>query len=188
MKRFFTICLLFLYNLGFSQNVMFFNFNERYEKVIKELKSYPCDSLYQTDKAAPLIAFYQGFKARYYFNGYNRLYKVEVSKIYDSQKDAKEAVDGALVYFDKIRAYMTSSTKYKYKKYRAHRKDNMYEIEVTTYAENDIEIRLDGWNENLQPADQYEPDYANMKLTRREREAEEEDNKGEEALNITAKE
>ncbi|MBX7240350.1 MAG: hypothetical protein K1X92_01280 [Bacteroidia bacterium] len=184
MKYLFTICLLGCMYLGYSQNIMFFSFNDKYEKVTKELKSLPCDTLFQTDKTAPLTAFYDGFTAKYYFNTENRLYKIDVFKNYASVKDSREAVEGALVYFDKIKAYMTSSTKTKYKKYKAHKKDNLYEMEVTTYADNDVEVRLGGWNKSLSPGEQYEPDYETMRISRREKEPEDTEDTN---LNVTAK-
>ncbi len=184
MKSTLTLCFLLLFFTVYTQNAMFFTFNEKYDKVYKELNYLDCDTLFQADKFAPLMARYDGFCARYYFNSFGRLYKIETTKTYASAKDSKEAVDGALEYFEKIKAQMNSTSKSQYKKYKAHRKDNIYEIEITTYADNDIEVKLSGWNKSLHPGDNYEPDYETMRITRREKNTEGEISP---SMNVSAK-
>jgi hypothetical protein len=151
MKNLFILFILLIPLHSFSQNILFFNFGEKYEKVIENLNKFPVDSLEMDTKLKPLTAYYDGFIARYHFNQTGKLYKVEVSKNYDVKKNSKEAVNGALDYFDEIHATMNNTNIKGTKVYRAKQKEHYYEMQEVNYADNDIDVFLVGWSGNLSP-------------------------------------
>lgn len=145
----FAFCLQ-IYGID-AQNILFFNFGERYEKVIENLNKFPVDSTQSPTTNKPLTAYYDGFIAKYYFNLQEKLYKIEVSKNYELKKNAKDAVSGAIDYFDKIRAGMSTANVKGTKVYRAKRKEHYYEMQEVFYADNDIDVFLVGWSGSLAP-------------------------------------
>lgn len=151
MKNLFILFILLIPLRSFSQNILFFNFGERHEKVIENLNKFPVDSLEMDTKLKPLTAYYDGFIARYHFNQTGKLYKIEVSKNYDLKKNSKEAVNGALDYFDEIHATMNNTNIKGTKVYRAKQKEHYYEMQEVNYADNDIDVFLVGWSGNLSP-------------------------------------
>ena len=152
MKHFIILFILFQVPLhNFAQNILFFHFGERHEKVIENLNKFPVDSIEMDTKIKPLIAYYDGFIARYHFNPTGKLYKIEVSKNYDVKRNAKEAVNGALDYFEQIHANMNNTNIKGAKVYRAKQKEHYYEMQEVTYADNDMDVFLVGWSGDLSP-------------------------------------
>lgn len=134
-----------------AQNVMFFHFGEKYDKVVENLRRFPADSIEKETQLKPLVAYYDGFIARYYFNKEERLYKIAVSKNYERKDHAKGAVSGALRYFEKIKATTQQSSNKGTKIYKVKNNERYYEMQEINYADNDIDIFLVGWNAKISP-------------------------------------
>lgn len=153
MRNLYILTLSFLIQIYWvqAQNILFFNFGEKYEKVIENLNKFPVDSSEIQTANKPLTAYYDGFIAKYYFNSQEKLYKIEVSKNYELKKNAKDAINGALEYFTKIRGSISTSNVKGTKVYRAKRKEHYYEMQEVFYADNDIDVFLVGWSGTLAP-------------------------------------
>lgn len=134
-----------------AQNVMFFHFGEKYDKVVENLRRFPADSIEKETQVKPLVAYYDGFIAHYYFNKEERLYKITVSKNYERKEHARGAVSGALHYFEKIKATTLQTSNRGTRVYKVKNNDRYYEMQEINYADNDIDIFLVGWNAKISP-------------------------------------
>lgn len=153
--------LLLLTNM-FAQNVMFVGFNKTYEDVVAELQAMNVQEIELEKPSQPLTAYYDGFVAEYYFNHRHRLYKVEVKKNYDRTHEMKEAVKGAMEYFDMISEDVEHipNTKDKSQMTRVNLKDRKFEMEITTFARNDTEVIIRGIDSEHAPSQAYMESHA----------------------------
>ncbi len=141
----------------FAQNVMFVGFNKTYEDVVAELQAMKVQELELEKPSQPLTAYYDGFVAEYYFNHRHRLYKVEVRKNYEKSHDMKEAVKGAMEYFGMISEDVAQilNPKDKSQMTQVNLKDRKFEMEVTTFARNDMQVIIRGIDNEHAPSQAY---------------------------------
>lgn len=141
---------------------MFVGFNKTYEDVVAELQAMHVQEL-ELEKASQLLtAYYDGFVAEYYFNHRHRLYKVEVKKNYDRTHTMKEAVKGAMEYFEMVseNVEQVPNPKDKSQMTRVSLKDRKYEMEITTFARNDMEVIIRGIDNEHAPSQAYLESHA----------------------------
>ena len=150
------IVLLSSANL-FGQNVMFLEFNKTYSEIVLELQELNVEEIeFETD-SRPLTAYYDGFTASYYFNHHHRLYKVEVLKNYAETRVMKDAVKGAVAYFEIVcdEVEHVANSKNRTQTVKGGQKDRRFEMEITTFAKNDTEVTIIGIDNKYAPSAAY---------------------------------
>ncbi len=141
----------------FGQNIMFFEFNKTYSEIVTELQALNVEEIEFETAARPLTAHYDGFIAEYYFNHNRRLYKIEVTKTYSENKVMREAVRGAVDYFEVIceGVQRAQNPKNKTQIVKATKKERKFEMEITTFAKNDMEVTIMSVDDKHAPSQAY---------------------------------
>lgn len=155
----FSLFILGMFTIAnlFGQNVMFLEFNKTYSEVVLELQALNVDEIEFETPARPLTAYYDGFTAAYYFNHNHRLYKVEVTKNYTQNHVMKDAVKGAVDYFEIVcdEVEHANDSKNKTQVIKAAQKERQFEMEITTFAKNDMEVTIIGIDNSHAPSQAY---------------------------------